>query len=285
MLAKPAARHSSSPISRRRGACARSRPSRRSMCSTACCPARPQTFADLHAAAGDRQPRRARRMGCLRRRQAMARRRRAARRHRHEPARPYRRTKPPRLRRACAPRTHGITLLMSHFVCSRRQPNHPLNDQQIKLFREIRVLYRGMPASLANSSGIFLGRRRIATWCGPALRLYGVNPTPKRNNPMRPVVELQARIVQVRDRRSGETVGYNATWTAEARRSRIAIVAVGYADGYLPRGQRLRSEIGRRSDRRRPALPDRRTRLDGPARGRRHRPAGRAPSGAATSRP
>jgi alanine racemase len=61
---------------------------------------------------------------------------------------------------ALAPRiraeNHGITLLMSHFACS-ELPDHPLNEQQIKLFRDIRVLYRGIPSSLANCSGIFLG--------------------------------------------------------------------------------------------------------------------------------
>jgi alanine racemase len=62
--------------------------------------------------------------------------------------------------------------------------------------------------------------------------LYGVNPTPGKKNPMRPVVELKGRIIQVRTVDKGETVGYGAAFTA-ARPSRIAIVAVGYADGFL----------------------------------------------------
>src|SRR5665647_1381 len=61
---------------------------------------------------------------------------------------------------ALAPRirseNHGITLLMSHLACS-EVPEHPLNQRQIALFREVRLLYRGIPSSLANSSGIFLG--------------------------------------------------------------------------------------------------------------------------------
>ena len=65
----------------------------------------------------------------------------------------------------------------------------------------------------------------------PGCALYGVNPTPGQRNPMRPVVELQARVVQVRNVPKGETVGYDATWTAK-RAARIAVVAVGYADGY-----------------------------------------------------
>ena len=135
---------------------------------------------------------------------------------------------------ALAPRIraekHGITLLMSHLV-SAEQPGHPLNEQQIKLFREVRLLYRGIPGSLANSSGIFLGSAAHCDMVRPGAALFGVNPTPGRRNPMRPVVGLQARVVQVRTVPKGETVGYNATWTAK-HATRIAVVAVGYADGY-----------------------------------------------------
>jgi alanine racemase len=49
---------------------------------------------------------------------------------------------------------------------------------------------------------------------------------------MRPVVELKGLIVQVRAIKRGDSVGYGAAWTSE-RPSRIAIVAVGYGDGYL----------------------------------------------------
>ncbi len=126
--------------------------------------------------------------------------------------------------------THGFTLLMSHFACA-DAPDHPMNDQQIRLFRELRILYRGIPSSLANSSGIFLGGTVHCDMVRPGAALYGVNPTPGRNNPMRPVVELKGRIIQVRHVKKGESVGYSATFTT-TRPSRLAIVAVGYADGY-----------------------------------------------------
>ncbi|HEY4143081.1 MAG TPA: alanine racemase [Pseudolabrys sp.] len=136
---------------------------------------------------------------------------------------------------ALAPRirseNHGITLLMSHLACAEVQ-DHPLNERQIALFREVRILYRGITSSLANSSGIFLGNAAHCDMARPGVALYGVNPTPGRSNPMRPVIELQARIVQVRVVPKGETVGYNARWTAK-RQTRLAVVAVGYADGYL----------------------------------------------------
>jgi alanine racemase len=136
---------------------------------------------------------------------------------------------------ALAPRirseNHGITLLMSHFACS-ELPDHPLNEQQIKLFREIRVLYRGIPSSIANSSGNFLSDAAHCDMVRPGAALFGVNPIPGRNNPMRPVIELRGRVVGLRNLMRGETVGYDAAWTAK-RATAIAIVGVGYADGYL----------------------------------------------------
>jgi alanine racemase len=139
---------------------------------------------------------------------------------------------------ALAPRlrneNHGITLLMSHLACA-EVANHPLNGSQIRLFRELRMLYHGIPASLANSSGIFLGDPAHFDMGRPGAAVYGINPTPGRANPMRSVVELTGRVLQVRKVPQGETVGYGAAWTAR-RASRLAIVALGYADGLLRAG-------------------------------------------------
>ena len=66
----------------------------------------------------------------------------------------------------------------------------------------------------------------------PGCALYGINPTPEADNPMQPVVELKARIVQIRNVERGDTVGYGGTWTAR-RPTRLAIVSAGYADGYF----------------------------------------------------
>jgi len=126
---------------------------------------------------------------------------------------------------------HGLTLLMSHFACS-DQPQHPLNDQQIRQFREIRTLFRGIPGSLANSSGIFLDPSAYCDMVRPGAALYGINPTPGKPNPMKPVIELKGRVIQVRAVPRNATVGYNASWVAK-RASRIAVVAAGYADGIL----------------------------------------------------
>jgi alanine racemase len=125
----------------------------------------------------------------------------------------------------------GADLLMSHFAIS-EDPTHRLNAQQMGLFRELRDLFPGLRGSLANSSGIFLGPDAQHDLVRPGVALYGANPTPGHVNPMRPVVHLEGRVVQVRSVAQGETVGYGAAWTAR-RSSRIAIVSAGYADGIL----------------------------------------------------
>jgi alanine racemase len=126
---------------------------------------------------------------------------------------------------------HGITLVMSHLACAETL-NHPLNGKQLAAFREIASHYSGVPASLSNSSGVYLGAQFQFDVVRPGAALYGINPTPEADNPMQPVVELKARIVQIRNVERGEGVGYGGTWTAR-RPTRLAIVSAGYADGYF----------------------------------------------------
>src|SRR3984885_13321717 len=126
---------------------------------------------------------------------------------------------------------HGITLVMSHLACA-ESLNHPLNAKQLANFREIASLFSGVPASLSNSSGVFLGAAFQFDLVRRGAALYGVNPTPEADNPMQQVVELKARIVQIRNVDKGESVGYGGTWTAR-RPTKLAIVSAGYADGYF----------------------------------------------------
>jgi alanine racemase len=126
---------------------------------------------------------------------------------------------------------HGITLVMSH-LASAELLHNPANARQLAAFREIASLFSGVPASLANSSGVFLGAQFQFDLVRPGCALYGINPTPEADNPMQPVVDLKARIVKIRNVERGDTVGYGGTWTAR-RPTRIAIVSAGYADGYF----------------------------------------------------
>ncbi|RFB80690.1 alanine racemase [Methylovirgula sp. 4M-Z18] len=122
-------------------------------------------------------------------------------------------------------------LLMSHFIAA-EEPDNAGNQRQIDHFAHVRNYFdASVPASLCNSSGIFLEQRPFHDLVRPGFALYGGNPTPGRANPMRPVVALDVRILQIRQIAAGQTVGYNARWTAP-RPSRLAILSLGYADGF-----------------------------------------------------
>lgn len=123
-----------------------------------------------------------------------------------------------------------LRLVMSHFVSS-ELADDVMNASQIADFAAVRALYAGVPASLANSSGIFLRQKPHFDLVRPGYALYGGNPLPGRPNPMAPVVRIEARILQLRHVGAGATVGYNAEWTAPGPR-RLATLAIGYADGF-----------------------------------------------------
>lgn len=126
--------------------------------------------------------------------------------------------------------TAGIVLVMSHLACA-DEPDHPLNARQFARFAEIRALFPAIRASLANSAGVFLGPAWHFDLVRPGIAVYGGAVTTGQPSPMRPVVRLEATVLQVRDVPAGETVGYGGRETTR-RASRIAIVSVGYADGY-----------------------------------------------------
>jgi len=124
-----------------------------------------------------------------------------------------------------------LALLMSHLVASEEQAN-PISGEQLARFRAFVRMMPGAPASLANSSGIFLGPDYHFDLLRPGAALYGINPLPGQPNPMLPTVTLHARILQVRRIDALQTVGYGAAWRS-ARPSRVATIALGYADGYF----------------------------------------------------
>ena len=130
-------------------------------------------------------------------------------------------------------RLAGVTLraIMSHLACA-EEPKHAKNSDQRRRFMAARRRLPAAAASLANSSGIFLGPDFHFEMVRPGAALYGINPRPGRSNPMAQVINLKGKILQVRDVDRGESVGYGALYRMD-RGGRIATVAVGYADGWL----------------------------------------------------
>ncbi len=123
-------------------------------------------------------------------------------------------------------------VLMSQLACA-DEPGHPLNRRQLADFAKIRLRLAAARSSLANSYGLFLGSDFLFDLGRPGYALYGGNPTPSAGaNPMRPVVRLQAPVLQLREIRRSRTVGYGAS-ACTGPPAHIATLAAGYADGYL----------------------------------------------------
>ena len=126
--------------------------------------------------------------------------------------------------------TVGPSLLMSHLVISEAR-NDGLNATQLSRFREVCALFPTVPASLANTAGIFLGPDYHFDLVRPGIGIYGATPGAGVPVPMKAVVTAEARVLMVRNADAGGTVGYGATRRL-TRPSRIAILGAGYADGY-----------------------------------------------------
>ena len=133
-----------------------------------------------------------------------------------------------------------LALVMSHLACA-DVAAHPMNPTQLARFNALRATLPQAPASLANSGGVFLGPEYQFDLVRPGIALYGGRAFEGHPNPMRWVVRLQARILQVRQVATGEPIGYGATFEV-SRDSRVATLACGYADGFL---RALSSPTGR----------------------------------------
>ena len=124
----------------------------------------------------------------------------------------------------------AIDTLHSHLACA--DEDHALNDMQLERFRAVAAGIAARRYSLANSAGICLGRDYSFDLVRPGLSLYGGVPRAEAQGHIRQVARVQAQIVQRRTIRSGESIGYGATFIADTE-TEAAILNIGYADGYL----------------------------------------------------
>ena len=123
-----------------------------------------------------------------------------------------------------------IDTLLSHLASA--DEDVAQNDSQLAVFAQIAEKVPARRRSLANSAGIALGQRYAFDLTRPGLALYGGVPRPELAGAIRQVAFPQAAVLQLRDLSPGDSVGYNATFTAD-RPLRAATVSLGYADGYL----------------------------------------------------
>lgn len=133
-----------------------------------------------------------------------------------------------------------VVQVMSHLACA-NEPDHALNALQLERFREAAALFPDAHRSLANSAGIFLGADYAFDQVRPGISLYGGGPRDVTDARIQAVATFEAPILQTRNVPRGESIGYGATFTATDN-TRVAIVAVGYADG-VPRAAQPRGAV------------------------------------------
>lgn len=123
----------------------------------------------------------------------------------------------------------SIDVLMSHLASA--DDDSPKNSDQRGRFVAMAEGVKSERRSLANSAGIALGADYAFDLTRPGLALYGGVPRAELAGVIAQVATPQAQVLQRRRVPPGETVGYNATWTAPAD-TEVAILNIGYADGY-----------------------------------------------------
>ena len=124
----------------------------------------------------------------------------------------------------------NIHTLMSHLASADQDVVQ--NGRQLELFRDAAATIAAQRYSLANSAGICLGADYHFGLTRPGLALYGGLPRGEAAGQIRPVIAVEAEVLQRRRIEVGESVGYNATFTAD-QPMELAILNIGYADGYL----------------------------------------------------
>lgn len=120
---------------------------------------------------------------------------------------------------------------MTHFS-SADEPDGKAIADQLSCFSRAHMMVPKASVSLANSAALILNPSTHADWVRPGIMLYGENPaSASKSIGLRSAMTVTAYVIAVREIGTGESVGYNAGWTA-MRRSRIGTIGIGYGDGY-----------------------------------------------------
>jgi alanine racemase len=123
-----------------------------------------------------------------------------------------------------------VDTLLSHLASA--DEDSELNHLQLSRFHQAIPQVSPRSISLANSAGIALGTGYHFDRTRPGIALYGGIVRPELAEVIRPVAIVQATVIQRRSISAGDSVGYNATFTA-SQAMEVATVSIGYADGFL----------------------------------------------------
>ena len=118
---------------------------------------------------------------------------------------------------------------MTHFA--RADEPHVLTTLEQAAHFDAATAHLPGARSLANSAAILGWPQARRDWARPGILLYGADPMPDADNGLQPVMTLESAVMAVREIGPGEALGYGGRFVAE-RRTRVGLVAMGYADGY-----------------------------------------------------
>ena len=127
----------------------------------------------------------------------------------------------------------NVRFLMTH-LSSADEQNIKECRSQLSQLKKINKLFN-KPLSIANSSGIFIGKDFHLNFVRPGKSLYGINPFFKKSFGLKGVMSIYAPILQIASIKKGHTVGYSKTYKAK-KNIKVATIDFGYSDGYLRSG-------------------------------------------------
>lgn len=126
----------------------------------------------------------------------------------------------------------SVCLLMTHLACA-DEPEHPMNQEQLKQFEAIQKDIPDVPTSIGNSAAILNDACYQGDITRPGIGLYGGNPYVNLQNPMVVVATCTAPLIASYLVRGGETIGYGSSYKTD-KDMHIGVLGIGYADG-IPR--------------------------------------------------
>ncbi|HWJ87842.1 MAG TPA: alanine racemase [Pelagibacterium sp.] len=135
-------------------------------------------------------------------------------------------------------------MIMSHFACA-DQPANEMTRKQNGVFQGLLNMFPDIPASIANSAAVMTSKDYHYQMVRPGIAMYGGQALNARPNPMARVISMHVPILQIKEPRIGETVGYGAAYRLR-RDTKLAILAIGYADGYFRALSGIGGQIGGR---------------------------------------
>lgn len=127
--------------------------------------------------------------------------------------------------------------VMTHLACADEEDEAP-TQEQIQNFIKVEEIVKnsGLVCEVfhfCNSAALLEKKGNATHWVRPGIALYGAYPHPRLESQLelKPVMSWKTQIISVKDYPLGSPISYGGTFVTQ-RKSRVAVIPLGYADGY-----------------------------------------------------